>query len=399
MFDFLKRKKPSPPAEPKEPRPVQLSPIAARANDFALSLWREVASEQKNFVISPGSLWLALAMTASGAKGETEAELARVLRFPVSPELITRQLERWTAHDAELGLTLNAVNRLFGDSRMTFEQPWLSQMDVTFRAPLERLTMGEDPEAARQHINAWVSEQTAAKIKDLLPERSIEKLTRLVLVNAVHFVAKWQNEFVDTIPAPFHVSAGVTKEVPTMHRVGHFRYAEVKGAKVIELPYEGSPVHMIVVLPNEDHDVKRIEDALTPEYFETWIAAFDSTYVHVAMPRFELVPQGSLALRETLEKMGAKLPFDRERADFTAMAQHTRPEDRLLVSNVFHQAFIKVDEEGTEAAAATAVPMMLAGSAPPREEPRKFHVDRPFLFFLRDAETGVWLFQGRVTSP
>jgi serpin B len=401
MFDFLKRKKPAPP-EPKKktPKPVVLSPLAAAANSFALDLWRKGAAPG-NFLVSPGSLWLALAMTASGAKGETQAELAKLLRLPVSAELIKQQLERWIARDEELGLTLNVVNRLFGDLRMKFEEPWMVATEATFGAALERLTIGEDPEGARAHINSWVAGQTNERIKELLPERSIEKLTRLVLVNAVHFLAKWQTKFVDTLPRPFHFAPGVKKDVPTMVRLSRFRYAEVEGAQVIELPYQGSPVHMIVVLPTALDGLSAIEESLSAERVESWVSAMEDTSVLVSLPSFEIAPASSLALRETLEEMGTKLPFDRERAEFTEIAKHTRPEDRLVVSNVFHQAFIRVDEEGTEAAAATAVTMTLAGSAPPREpeEPRIFNADHPFLFFLRDEVTGVWLFQGRVVSP
>ena len=331
----------------------------------------------------------------------TQAELAKLLRLPVSAELIKRQLERWVARDEELGLTLNTVNRLFGDLHMKFEEPWMVATEATFGAALERLTIGEDPEGARAHINTWVGEQTAGKIKQLLPERSIERLTRLVLVNAVHFLAKWQRKFVDTMPKPFHFGPGEKKNVPTMVRLGHFRYAEVEGAQVIELPYQGSPVHLVIVLPTALDGLSAIEASLTAERVESWVCAMEDTNVLVSLPSFEIAPGSSLALRETIEAMGAKLPFDREHADFTGIAKHTRPEDRLVVSNVFHQAFIKVDEEGTEAAAATAVTMTLAGSAPPRDpqEPRIFNADHPFLFFLRDEQTGVWLFQGRVTSP
>lgn len=394
MFEFFRRKP-----------PVELSPLAASANTFAIELWRTVGGEPRNFLVSPGSLWLALAMVASGSKGETQAELARVLRLPENPadlnEHITRQLEEWTTHHADRGLTLQAVNRLFGDDRTPFEETWLWEAEATYRAPLVRLPIGHDPEAARRQVNAWVGEQTAGRIDELLPPNAIDRLTRLVLVNAVYFLARWQSPFEAdaTTPLPFHEAPGLSKDVPMMRQCGHFRYAKVDGAQVLELPYEGSPVNMLVVLPTARDGLAAVEAALSAELVEGWVAALRDTLVDLSLPRFEFEPQGSLALRETLEAMGVTLAFDREHADFTPMANAARPEERLVVSDVFHQAFIKVDEQGTEAAAATAVSMMEAGAPPQLPEPRVFRADHPFLFFLRDEGTGVWLFQGRVCDP
>lgn len=388
-------------APPREPTVVDDGdPLASAMNAFGLDLWRKAATGSGNTLLSPGSLWLALAMTCSGARSTTRAELTRVLHWPANDwgfdEHVTRQLQTWNASSPEHGLTVRVVNRLFADEATAFAPDWLAFVEATYVAAAERLPFRADPDAARQRVNAWVEERTASKIRNLLPQGGVDAGTRLVLVNAAYLLARWTDPFKPsrTAPAPF---TGASRPVPMMQQVGHFRFGEFRGVKVLELPYEHTRLSMVVVLPSSPDGLASLEAKLTPGRFAGWVAAMQHELVRVSLPRFELTPTGSLALKELLVELGMPLAFDRAQADFTAMSNPRSSNDRLVISKVFHQAFIRVDEAGTEAAAASGVSMMLAGGRP--RKPKDFTADHPFLFFVRDNATGAWLFMGRYAEP
>lgn len=403
MFDLLRRMlsepKPVTPTTPATPTtPREPMPLAAAMNSFALTLWPKVAAPASNAVFSPGSLWLALAMTTSGANGPTRTELARLLRLPDDPTAldaaVQEQLLAWETS------TLNVVNRLFLEQHFTFDDAWLATTETRWRAPAERVPFAEDTEGARQHINAWVERQTAERIRQLLPSGSVDANTRLVLVNAVHFLARWTHPFEKSLtrPAPFFDGA-TERPVPMMRTLKTFEYAAVEGAQVVQLTYEESEVTMLVVLPTARDGLPELERTLTAPKLEGWADALTPTFLDLSLPRFHATPERSLELKPMLQSLGVELAFERDRADFTAMAKPASPDDRLSIGQVFHQAFVRVDEEGTEAAAATAVLMTRAGGMMQLPEPVVFLADHPFLFFLRDAQTGAWLFLGRVQTP
>jgi len=407
MFEFLRKlvaPAPSTP-EPKRttaPADVAPAPLTAAMNTFALDVWRRLPADDALF--SPGSLWLALAMTTSGARGETRAQLARLLRLPdgdgAFDASVTKQLAAWNVENPGEGLTLRTVNRLFGQDAAGFEAAWLGDVERVWLAAFEKLVFEGDEDAARRHVNAWVARQTEQKIRELLPPNSVTRDTRLVLINAVYFLAKWINPFPDhlTEPAPFFSPSG-ERSVSMMRKFETLSYVEFEGAQVVSLPYEGGPLELVLVLPQTKDGLPVLEQGLTPSRVEGWLTAATHCRVELMMPKFKLEPAGSLALKQTLQALGVELAFDRERADFTAMANPPRPDDRLYVSDAFHQAFMRVDEQGTEAAAATAVVMARAGSAPRMDPPKVFRADHPFLLLLRDSTTGAWLFMGRVVSP
>jgi serpin B len=378
--------------------------LARSSNAFAADLWRRVHGAQGNLAVSPASITLALAMTWGGARGRTAEEMKQVLHFEGSADEVMASagqlLQAWnTSAGAAL---LRVANRLFGAKSYTFEQPYLEKTRAAFGAPLEPVDFDSDVEATRKSINAWVARQTEDRIQGLLPEGSLKpRLTRLVLVNAIYFKASWAKPFAErmTSPEPFFVTPTVRKDVPLMHRTGDYRYAEQDGVKVLEIPYEGEDLAMVFVLPDAVDGLEAVERQLTSAHFDDWMNAVRKESVNVVLPRFEINPAASVELGEVLVAMGMARAFSPRDADFTGMANPSNPNERLHISQVFHKAFVKLDEKGTEAAAATSVVMAMRTAMRPLGEPKDFRADHPFLFFLRDTASGMILFMGRVSDP
>jgi len=267
-----------------------------------------------------------------------------------------------------------------------------------YRAPLEMVDFRSDYEQARQRINTWVEEQTFDRIKNLVPENGVNSATRIVLVNAVYFKAQWVDIFQEraTKPQPFFVDGKAASKVPTMSRTGYMRYGKVAGDKlaVLELPYESGPFAMDIVIPEDKDGLADVEAKLDPGHVDAWLAAASSSYVDLSLPKFKVEPPDAIRLAKTLISMGLKTAFS-DAADFTGMA----PKEELIqLAEAFHKAFIEVNEKGTEAAAATAI-VGRAGSGMPSDGPIAVKVDRPFLFMIRDRQSGAILFMGRVTNP
>jgi serpin B len=379
--------------------------VGAATRRFAAELWARLRARRGNLAVSPGSAWVALAMTHAGARTHTEAEMRRVLQLPADAAATQAAagglLATWN-DGGRTSYTLRVVNRLFGAEGARFEAPFLAVTRDTFRAPLEPVAFAANPEAAREHINRWVAQETQNRIRDLLPPTSIAADTQLVLTNAVYLLAKWLAPFTHeaTYDQPFHGPGGATANVPTMHQVGPLRLADLADVQVLEMPYQGSELAMTFVLPRAPDGLPAVEARLDDATLASWLGAGEVTPVAVSLPKFTIDPPDSLPLAEVLAAMGMPSAFDRNAADFTGMANPADPERRLFISKVFHKAFVKVDEQGTEAAAATAVVMVPSGAAPsPGPRPRQFAADHPFLFFLRDLRSGVILFAGRVERP
>ncbi len=367
--------------------------LAEASNAFGFALWQQIA-KPVNQAVSPASISIAFAMTALGANGETAAQIAKVFHFsdPASWGRFERALQ-----DAKRPVTLRIANRLFGSKGFHVEQAFLDQTKDVFGAPLEQLDFAADAEAARVHINGWVADQTEKRITDLMPPRSIDGLTRIVLVNAIYFLADWQNPFSPnyTTDQPFDLTAATTKPVKMMHAEG-WSYAKVEGASVLELPYQGGDTVMLVVLPDAIDGLAKLEASANASTLSAWLAALKPSGVNVSLPRFEIAGGDATELSKQLAALGMPLVFDKTVADLTRIAPAPTPEDRLYIAAVFHKAFVKVDEKGTEAAAATAVEIAAAGGAPPSTT---FVADHPFAFFIVDKPTGLVLFMGHVLDP
>lgn len=383
--------------------PVTAEPAAfARSiNAFGLDLWRHVPAG--NQVISPASIAIALDMTLGGARGATVDQMARVLHVEGDPAAFHRAassvLAGWQARSGTL--TLAIANRLFADRAYAFDERFLAFTRDHYGAPLEPLDFVNAAEPARLHINAWVAERTSDRIRDLIPPCGVDASTRLVLANAIYLLAKWAAPFAafSTRPTSFFVRGTEEKHVPTMHASGLRQYGESDGVQLLQLPYQDGDLAMLFVLPVARDGLAQVEAALTPARLAGWVAALESRRTVVALPKFRVAPPGPLALAGVLKAMGMALPFDRTHADFSGMTTSPDPDQRVVVAEVFHKAFVDVDEEGTEAAAATAIVALPASAPPPGPPPAVFRADHPFLFVLRDTRTGAVLFLGRVLDP
>ena len=393
---------------------------ATATNEFGVDLHRQLATGNENLCISPFSIESALGMTFAGADGDTRTEMARVLHFPSDASAVAasfgslqHSLEEMSAKTAELvkkskefggpsePITLNIANRLFAQKDYDFRQSFLSLVKQSYGAAFEPLDFVADAGAATQQINKWVADQTRDKIRDLIPENALNKLTRLVLANALYLKAPWADPFSDkaTQPEPFHVRGEAPTNVPTMRKTARFGYAKRDGFTAVSLPYAGDDLRFVVLLPDEVNGLRTLETKLTADVLAT-CARLEARDVDLRLPKFKLEPP-TIALAENLQALGMKSAFDipQGSANFDEMAPR-KPNDYLYISNVFHKTFIAVDEKGTEAAAATAVVMMRATAMrEPKPPPIEVKVDRPFVYVIQHVPSGVCLFLGRVTEP
>jgi serpin B len=382
------------------PAAAELASVAAGNNAFAFDLFAKIGAAKGNVAFSPASIFSALTMVWGGARGETAAEIQRLLHAEGPQQQAVEAAGKVTASFSRLDgkLTLRVANRLFGEKSYSFEGSYLDQTKTWFGAPLQPLDFKNDPESGRANINQWIATATNDRIKDLLPPGSVSTDTRLVLTNAIYFLGQWKAAFLKeaTRDEPFHPTPTDSKNVPMMHQSETLGFAAIGGVKVLELPYTGGEVGMTLVLPDALDGLEAIEKQLSPQTFATWIGALHQSEVDVSIPRFEVDPPRPIALKPQLQALGMKLAFERT-ADLTGIANPPSPEERLFISAVFHKAFVKVDEKGTEAAAATAVLAEAVASVPPPKP--EFRADHPFLFFLRDLRSGLILFMGRVADP
>jgi serpin B len=386
-------------AQSPQPDPA-VTRFARSSNGFAFDLYGKLRAAPGNLVVSPASVTTALAMAWGGARGQTAEEMQAVLRFD-RPAAETMQVSGRLAAaltDPKRPVVFRIANRLFGEQTYRFEPAYLESTKAAYGAPLEPLDFRRAPDQARERINGWVEQQTEQRIRDLVPPGGLDRDTRLVLVNAIYFLGDWAEPFAKeaTRPAPFHTTRAERKDVPTMHRAGVFPFAAKDGVKVLELPYRGGAMSMLLVLPDAVDGLDAVERSLTAQSLDELVAALTPQRVWVALPKFEVNPAQSLALADTLRALGMARAFDPRQADFTGMAPPD-PAGRLFLARVFHKAFVRVDEKGTEAAAATAAGMVMTSG--PASPPREFRADHPFLFAIRDTASGLVLFLGRVADP
>jgi serpin B len=335
-------------------------------------------------------------MTYAGARGRTAQQMAEVLRFSLPDDRLHPAFgELIQDLDAvREGYELRIANRLFGQKEFAFRQPFLDLTGEHYSAPLESLDFVKNPDGSREHINHWVEEKTNGKIRDLLPEGSIRDTTRLVLTNAIYFNGKWKYKFDkdDTRDELFYAADGTASNVEMMFQKGRFRYGKFDGFQLLEMPYAGDDLSMVVMLPDAMDGLPALEASLTPDLIEKSLAAMWERDVLVHLPKFKF--EATFGLGGTLQDMGMVDAF--ESADFSGIG-----DGGLAISDVLHKAFIDVNEAGTEAAAATAVIIGVTDacfdcSPPP---PPVFRADHPFLFVLRDMHSGSLMFLGRVTQP
>lgn len=378
------------------------SKLAHSSNELGFDLYKHLRRSPGNLVLSPASITTALAMTWSGARGETAAQMGRVLHLKGSPDEVRAaagDLLR-SLQDPKRPVVFHVANQLFCEKTYQLVPAFQEKTAAAFGVPVERLDFKGAPEPSRVRINQWVESKTGNRIQNLVPPGGVRPDTRLALVNAIYFLGDWATPFEHeaTRPAPFHLSASEAKDVPTMNRTGSFRVALRDGLTALEIPYKGKVLSMLFLIPDKIDGLAAVEATLDAKKLDTIVGALKAERVWLALPKFELNPGASLALGEELRSLGMNLAFDFQRADFTGIANPPDPADRLVIGEVFHKGFVRVDEKGTEAAAATAVMMLRAGAAP-QEPPLTVKADRPFLFLIRDNASGLVLFLGRVSDP
>jgi len=377
-----------------------LAALAAGNRAFAFDLYDALRGRDGNLFYSPYSISIALAMTYAGARGETEQQMARTLHFtlgqdglhPAFNDLDLKLTSRGEGAEGQDGkpFRLKIANSIWGQIEYTFLPEFLDVLAENYGAALRLLDFVGEPEQSRVIINEWVSAKTEDKIKDLLPAGSITPLTRLVLTNAIYFNAAWKYKFEKdcTRDEPFYLLDGGQVAVPMMSQTETFGYAEGDGYQAVELLYDGEELSMVILLPDSGRFAE-FESSLDADLVASIVDSIGFVEVDLTMPRFTY--ESGFSLAETLAAMGMPDAFSMN-ADFSGMDGRRQ----LFISDVFHKAFVLVNESGTEAAAATGVVVGLTSVGP---EPVVVRIERPFIFMIRDRGTDTILFVGRVLNP
>ncbi|MBN2565208.1 MAG: serpin family protein [Candidatus Eisenbacteria bacterium] len=379
--------------------------LASGESAFALDMYARL-SRGGNLFFSPYSISAALGMAAAGARGDTEYEMAAALHFPKevssgAPMFVSREnaaasyaelAEKLAADPETGGYELHIANQLWGEKDYPFLKSYLGFVKDHYGAGFALAEFTRNAEGERVRINGWAEKETRGKITDLIPPGGIDPSTTLVLTNAVYFKGLWEHKFekANTRDEVFHGERSDAK-VPMMHRTAESHYGETEDAQFIELPYKGDEMSMLVVLPRMDAGVslKMLESGLSPEKLDEWRSSMRDAEVSVYIPRFTMT-WGTEDISRDLQALGMRDAFTGGKADFSGMTEL----NDLVIGPVFHKAFVAVDEEGTEAAAATAVTMKR--TAMPQQV--VFRADHPFMFLIRHNETGAVLFMGRLVD-
>ncbi|XP_041923154.1 leukocyte elastase inhibitor-like [Alosa sapidissima] len=380
--------------------------LASANVHFSLELFKKISEINKtgNVFYSPLSISSALAMVCLGARGNTEAQMHKSLNLHKVEDDVHVGFSKLFAELNKEGTpyALSLANRLYGEQSLQFVEKYLADTKTHYCAELETVDFRTNAEAARVNINKWVEEKTQDKIVDLLAQGVLDVDTRLVLVNAIYFKGNWDKKFksIQTKKVQFKLNKNESKPVKMMHQKAKFPFTYIPDAEcqILELPYVGKDLSMLIMLPNEMEDnttgLEKLEQMLTYENFVEWTKPdmMDTVEVQVGLPKFKL--EEEYDLKEILVSMGMTDAFNESKCDFSGMS----PCDDLVLSNVVHKSFVEVNEKGTKAAATTAVVASnsFSNSKPP---PKRFMADHPFLFFIRHNPTQSVLFYGRYSSP
>lgn len=369
----------------------------AALDAFSADLYKVLARADGNLVLSPYSVAVALGMTRAGAVGETASQMDKVLHAALAKDLgagfnaidqaLAKRPGTYPMGDRSLEVQLATANRLWGQKDLAFERAFLDTLASRYGAGMRIVDYKTEHEAARRAINDWVADRTHDRIKDLIPEGVIDDRTRLVLTNAVYLKAPWQLPFGAAVPGTFHRADGSDVQAPLMGLRDSLAYGAGDGYRAVRLPYVGG-LSMVVLVPDAGK-LGAFERGLDGAALRRIVGGLRPTHVILSMPKFTFRSQAQLAA--ALSEMGMPLAFA-DRADLSRITK----QEHLEIAAVAHQAFIAVDENGTEAAAATGVVARVTSALVGQIELR---IDRPFLFLIQDDETGAVLFLGRVLDP
>lgn len=380
------------------PAPAPATPVPDAVDRFGLDLYARLRADPGNVFVSPFSVSACLAMTAAGAKGTTRDQMAKVLHLPADGAAADAGFKALLAAvngggADKRGYQLSTANAVWGQEGTPWRPEFRQRVAGTYGAGVFDADFRADPDGWRTKINAWVETQTRDKIKDLLAAGTVTPATRMVLANAIYFKGDWAKKFEPnaTREAPFTAAGGTKTNVPLMHRFGSVRLYGDDDVQVAELPYRGDEVSMAVVLPRKADGLPAVESGLTAEGLAGWLGKARPTEdVRLFLPKFK--GETGYELTPALKALGMTAAFGD--ADFSGM---TAGPERLTISAVVHKAFVEVNEEGTEAAAATGV--VMRATAARVGEPPVFRADRPFLFLIRHVPTNAVLFLGRYEKP
>ncbi len=365
-------------------------------NKFAFDIYAQLnKDEEKNAFYSPYSLSTALAMTYEGARGQTADEMKAALYFPENSILKPNSASIYnTLNKKDKPYTLSTGNALWVQKDSRLIEDYKVSVEKYYGGKAANLDFIKETEKSRQTINTFIEEQTNKKIKDLIPAGALDANTRLVLTNAIYFKGTWEWEFDkgDTKEEDFKITPNNVVKTHLMQmnpEKARFNYVDIGEAQLLELPYKGNDISMLIILPSEN--LASIEPSLSIEKLNGWKSQMQETSLDtIYLPKFEF--DTKYLMTDTLKALGMSTAFNPDLADFSGMSE----EERLYISSVIHQAYVKVDEQGTEAAAATAVGVGMTTVAPPK---KIFRADHPFIFIIQQKETGNILFIGRVTDP
>ncbi|MGM0496585.1 MAG: serpin family protein [Bacteroidota bacterium] len=368
--------------------------VVAGNNEFTFSLYDQINNEDENVFFSPYSISSALAMTYNGARKTTKKEMADVMNFNENEEVLSKSFSELNNHITNLSsekIQLDIANSIWGQQDYGFEKRFLELNNKYYGAGVKEVNFKENYKSIRKDINKWVEDKTQEKIKDLIKKNMLDPMTKMVLVNAIYFNGKWQFPFEeeDTYEDKFFIYSECETKVDFMHREVSLKYHEDDLAQIVEIPYSGDSLSMMVVLPKERYGMEQLEDHLDEELYESYQKSMVKKKVKLTLPKFKIT--AGYELNDPLKNLGMESAFN-SNADFSGM---TGKKD-LYISNVVHESFVEVNEEGTEAAAATGVVMRKTSVNPEKKE---FKADHPFVFFIKDNEKGTILFMGRIMNP
>lgn len=381
-----------------EVKNINTDSIVEANNQFAFDYYLKIKDkESDNIFFSPFSISSAIAMTYEGAKGQTSQEIQNVFHFPKDITTIRKQYAQIfnNLNKKNKKYQLNIANALWAQKDYKFSKEYFDLIERYYSGNVTNLDFITKPEKSRTTINNWVEDKTNNKIKNLIPSGSINDSTRLILTNAIYFKGNWLDQFDKdlTTDENFYIEKNNTIITKMMQRTdGKFNYYENNDIQILEIPYSEKELSMIIILP-KNKDLKSLEKSISTENLQEWKSNLVEQKVDIFIPRFKFETKYLIA--DDLKQMGMPISFT-DNADFSGM---TGKKD-LKISEVIHQAFVEVNEEGTEAAAATAVVIMeFTSIEQPAHKLPIFRADHPFIFLIQENSTENILFMGRVVNP
>ncbi len=369
----------------------RLDSLVDSLNAFTFDFYKKISDDKsKNVFFSPYSIFVALSMAYEGARGNTSEQMYYILNILQNDSATRGSFGRIynLLNQKQEGYSINTANAFWTQQNYSFLKEYISILESYYIAEANELDFSKNVEAA-ETINAWIEENTNGKIKDMIDPGALSALTRLVLTNAIYFKGLWANQFDpdNTNKEDFKITSDETVEVDMMHLSDiKFNYTETKDMQVLKLPYKGNDLSMVIILPKENN-ISVVESELNPANLTNWISSLNEIEININIPRFKF--EAEYTLNDVLDEMGMKDAFVPDIADFSGMDGTTD----LYISHVLHKAFVEVNEEGTEAAAATAVIVATKAITD------IFNADHPFVFLIQHEETGAILFMGKIMNP